>query len=256
MTSTSRLAGVLGVVLALAGALSACSPSADPSAAAPAESATAVDAAAATDEAGYPLAPSAAAKTPCPDDGERLPLSGACRGRAHAYLTPDASTSTDAPAGCEWMIDEVWFAGDVMLYRGLQCGANRVKLDYAGGAKAAEISYVSAALHPAAVPTEEDDHKPILRVATYYQDDDFRLKETIGSDADIATCEIRPAGPGYPDGAKVIAPKTSGANCGGYALSDDKDNFWLVRGEWVFAFMLPKGERDIDPSSFTVVTPQ
>lgn len=206
----------------------------------------------------YPLAPSAAAKTPCADDGDRLPLSGVCRGRAVAYMDVDDSTPMDAPAGCEWEVNEVWFAGDVLLYRALTCGEKHVALEYAGGAHAAELSYTASALHPEAVqdPNDIEAHHPIVRIASYWKDDDFRLKETIGSDADIAQCEIRAAGPGYPTGAKVIAPKVAGADCGGYALSETADNFWLVGKEWVFTFMLPKGARDIDPGSFKVVTPQ
>jgi hypothetical protein len=173
-------------------------------------------------------------------------------------MTPDDSTPMEAPAGCEWAVSEVWFGGDVMLYRALACGEKKVALEYAGGAHAAELSYTSSVLHPEAVadPADIEAHKPIIRVATYFKDDDARLKETIGSDAAIAKCEIRAAGAGYPEGAKVIAPKAAGADCGLYAVSDKTDNFWVVREAYVFAFSLPKGARDIDPSSFTVVTPQ
>lgn len=199
------------------------------------------------------------ADLPCPDDGERLPLSGVCRGRAVAYMAMD-ELAHDAPAGCEWETDETPFADQVMLYRALACDGEHVALDYAGGAHAAELSYIASPLHPEAVPDPDDPmaHRPIVRVAAYYKNDDWRLKETIGSDAAIAKCEIRPAGPGYPESAKVIAPKIAGADCGLYAVSADPaapDNFWIVREDWVYAFSLPKGPRDIDPASFTVVTP-
>ncbi len=258
-----RLAAAL-ICACLAAALAACSGpklqgEASPPAAAPNAATTETPAASATQDAdGYPLAPSYAAKTPCADDGPRFPLSGVCVGRATSYMTPDDSTPMDAPDGCEWAVNEVWFGGDVMLYRALKCGEKKVALEYAGGAHAAELSYISSALHPEAAPDPNDPmaNHPIVRVATYFETDDFRLKETIGSDANIAKCEIRAAGKGYPDGAKVIAPKAPGADCGGYALSDKADNFWVVGKEWVFTFMLPKGGRDIDPSSFVVVKPQ
>ena len=203
----------------------------------------------------YPLAPSAGEA--CPDDGERLPLSGVCRGRAVNYMELDDATPVTAPEGCDWTVNETWFGGEVMLYRAIVCGDKKVDLEYAGGAHAAELSYKSSVLHPEAVPDPNDieANHPIVRVATYWKDDDWRLKETIGSDANIARCEIRPAGPGYPTGAKVIAPKVDGADCGGYALSDTADNFWIVRPDYVYAFMLPKSERDIDPGSFVAVTP-
>lgn len=203
------------------------------------------------------LAPSYVAKTPCADDGPRLPLSGVCASRATSYMEPD-SAEGDPPAGCEWTTKETPFADQVLLYRALTCGAKTVNLEYAGGAHAAELSYTSSALHPDAVPDPADPmaHNPIIRVSTYWDNDDWRLKETIGSDANIAKCEIRAAGKGYPESAKVIAPKTPGADCGGYALSDTADNFWIVRKEWVYAFSLPKGAHDIDPATLTILTPQ
>lgn len=209
----------------------------------------------APDAVAYPKAPSA--DLPCPGDGPRLPLSGVCASRATAYMEPD-SAEPAAPDGCEWTVKETPFADQVLLYRALTCGAKTVELEYAGGAHAAELSYISSALHPDAVPDPNDPMAmhPIVRVATYYKDDDWRLKETIGSDANIAQCEIRPAGPGYPASAKVIAPKTAGADCGRFALSDTADNFWLVRQDWVFAFTLPKGAHDIDPATLTIIAPQ
>lgn len=201
-----------------------------------------------------PLAPSYVANTPCPDDGPRLPLSGVCAIRATAYMEPD-SAEPEAPAGCEWTTKETPFADQVLLYRALTCGDKTVNLEYAGGAHAAELSYTSSALHPDAVPGP-DEIKPIVRVATYFKDDNWRLIETIGSDANIATCEIRPAGGGYPKSAKKIAPKTPGADCGLYADSKTSDNFWIVRKDWVYAFTLPVGHHDIDPATLTIVAPQ
>lgn len=200
------------------------------------------------------LAPSYVAKAPCADDGERFPLSGVCIGRATAYMEPD-SAEPEAPAGCEWKTQETPFSDQVLLYRALDCGKEKVALEYAGGAHAAELSYISSALNPTAVPGP-DEVKPIIRVATYFKDDSWRLIETIGSDANIAKCEIRPAGAGYPASAKVIAPKTPGADCGLYALSDTSDNFWIVRKDWVYAFTLPPGHHDIDPATFTILAPQ
>lgn len=218
----------------------------------------AADATQANDANDYPLAPSAVAKTPCADDGARMPLSGVCAGRAVAYMPTD-SVEPEAPAGCEWNAKEVWFGGDVMLYRGLDCGEKKTELEYAGGAHAAELSYISSALHAEAVPDAADPmaHKPIVRVATIWEDsDEGRIKESIGSDTAIAACEIKPAGAGYPEAAKAITARQPGADCGLYAMSETSKSFWLVRGEWTYAFTLPAGARDIDPASFVVVTPQ
>lgn len=102
-----------------------------------------------------PLAPSFVAKTPCPDDGPRLPLSGVCSSRAISYMEPD-SAEAEAPAGCEWTVNETPFADQVLLYRALACGPKTVALEYAGGAHAAELSYTSSALHPEAAPDPND----------------------------------------------------------------------------------------------------
>lgn len=239
---------------AICALLAACSPSSAPAPEAPAPEAPAADPALAPELAGLTLAPSYVAKTPCPDDGPRFPLSGICTGRATPYMETDG-VEPAAPTGCEWKVQETPFADQVLLYRALACGEKKVALEYAGGAHAAELNYTASALHPEAVPGP-DAMKPIVRVATYFKDDAARLNETIGSDADIAKCEIRAAGAGYPASAKVIAPKTPGANCGAYALSDAQDNFWIVREAWVYTFMLPRGARDIDPASLTIVAPQ
>ncbi len=250
-------------VIALAAILAACGANAPVSDTAPqpahsGEPQAAAGETPAPDADAYPLAPSAIANTPCADDGARLPLSGVCASRAVAYMPTD-SVEPEAPAGCAWNAKEVWFGGDVMLYRGLDCGEKKTVLDYAGGAHAAELSYISSALHPEAVPDAADPmaHKPIVRVATTWEDSDVgRIKESIGSDAAIAACEIKPAGAGYPETAKVIAPKQPGADCGLYATTETSKTFWLVRDEWTYAFTLPAGTRDIDPASFVVVTPQ
>lgn len=247
---------MLGAALAFA-ILAACSGSSTPAAPAPAAETPPPAPVAAVDPDAPALAPSYVAKTPCPDDGPRLPLSGVCAGRATSYMETD-SAEGDAPAGCEWTVNETPFADQVLLYRALSCGEKNVALDYAGGAHAAELSYKASALHAEAVPDASDPmaSHPIVRVATYETNDDFRLKETIGSDANIARCEIRAAGKGYPASAKVIAPKAPGADCGLYAISDAADNFWIVRKDWVYAFMLPKGARDIDPATLTIMAPQ
>lgn len=231
----------------------AATPAADASAPPPAS-----DPAPAPEADAYPLAPSAAAKTPCADDGERFPMSGVCAGRAVAYMPTD-SVEPEAPAGCTWNAKEVWFGGDVMLYRGLDCGEKKTVLDYAGGAHAAELSYTASALHPDAVPNPADPmaSNPIIRVATSFEGKpEGRIRESIGSDANIAKCEIKAAGAGFPETAKVIVPKVAGADCGAYAMTDTSSTFWLVRDEWTYAFTLPKGAHDVDPASFVVVTPQ
>lgn len=196
-----------------------------------------------------PIAPST--DEPCPDEGPRLPISGACKGRAVNFVIDPTELMMDAPDGCHWEMTEVPFVMDAMLFRALNCEGTVTALDYAGGAHAAELSYLRSAYG-----REAAEGTIAVRVATWWDSEDWRLLETIPEESRDA-CEILPAGPGYPASAKVIAakPGAEGADCGRFVRGGETDNFWIVREEYVYAFTLPEGPRDLDPASFVVVTP-
>ena len=94
------------------------------------------------------LAASSAAGNSCPDDGLRLPQTGVCQGRALAYLDdPKGAREPSLPAGCTWTVNETMLPGDeALLYRAATCKGVTTKLDYAGGAHSAEISYETSAV--------------------------------------------------------------------------------------------------------------
>ncbi len=195
------------------------------------------------------LAPSAG--EPCADDGRRLPISGVCQGRAVNFVPEMNQLIMDAPEGCEWVMTEADFGMDALLFRALSCDGITTLLDYGGGAHAAELTYAVSPLYGKSM-TEQ----VAVRVATYWDNDDWRLLETIPEEGREA-CEIRPAGEGYPASARVIAakPGAEDADCGFYARGGKTDNFWIVREDYVYAFTLPKGERDLDPASLVVIEP-
>ena len=191
----------------------------------------------------------------CPDEGPRLPLSRICAGRAINYIQPSDDAQIEAPENCRWEIKELPFGPDVMLYRALSCKDTKTMLTYSGGANAAEFHYASSVLSGA-----EDARSFAVRVQPEVDGQpDFRLVATFTAleGVDPANCEIVNAGDAYPLGARQIQARldSPGAYCGEFAASDLRDVFWLAQDGYVFAFVLPKGMRDIDPVSFTLVKP-
>ncbi len=181
----------------------------------------------------------------------RLPISGQCVG-AVDYDTLPKFIVDQEPVGCAWVNTEADFADKALRFRALGCSDAMTTLDYGGGARAAELTYVMSASHG-----EAFKDKVAVRLMEYWQDDTFRLKETIPEES-ADQCEIRPAGEGYPTTALVIAAKADypTADCGAYAVGGETDNFWVVGKELVMAFSLPSDGWDIDPTSFELVTPQ
>ncbi|GGD07747.1 hypothetical protein [Aquisalinus flavus] len=198
--------------------------------------------------------PAPSAFVPCADETRwRLPISGRCVGVVDYDALPSKVAAVDYP-GCTWVNTEADFGVDALLFRALGCSDQTTELDYGGGAHAAELTY-------AVSPAYGDIHlgHVAVRIATYWGDDEFRLRETIPEET-MDACEIRPAGEGYPGGAMVIAPRADApsADCGLYAQGTDYDTFWMVSPDkdYVYAVSLPAEGWDIDPFSFEVVTPE
>jgi hypothetical protein len=197
--------------------------------------------------------PAPSALLTCPEETEyRLPISGRCVGVVDYDSLPPRIAATEFP-GCGWVYTEADFGSEALVFRAMGCSDQVTTLDYGGGAHAAELIYAVSAPYG----DELKDHVAV-RIATYWGDDTFRLRETIpdeGADA----CQILPAGESYPDGAMIIVPMgdTPAETCGNYAVSDAFDNFWLVSADkaFVYAFSLPVAGWDIDPFSFERVTP-
>lgn len=208
-----------------------------------------------------PARPAAAAHS-CADDGDRLPLTGLCTGRAVNYLAMDASASPPAPDGCSWQVMETQMPDGVLLYRGLKCEAGETKLEFAGGAGRGELRLVSSAYlgkidePPAYVlvyPVEGDARQGVT----------VRARQAIADPAEAARCSARPArGQGWPRDALVVdgaggATQTGPRSaCGDLGANDELAAFWRVSQGHGWYFQMGQADMEIDPGSFTLMTKQ
>lgn len=198
----------------------------------------------------------------CADDGERLPLTGLCAGRAVKYLNMDASASPPAADGCEWKVMETEMPDGVLLYRGLQCDAGQTKLEFSGGAQRGELKLVSSAYlgkidePPAYVlvyPIEGDARRGVTALA----------REEIKDAAEATQCSARHGkGKGWPSDALVVdipggeaqpAPRSA---CGDLGVNDELAAFWRVSEGYGWFFQMGQADMEIDPGSFTLMTKQ
>ncbi len=202
----------------------------------------------------------------CPDDGGRLAITGICSGRAVAYLNVADGAVPEAPEGCDWVVQETRFAGDVLLYRATKCGSKTTRLAYAGGAGLAELSYDTAAYGDAenalkgevlvrvAGLDSSDKTAALLRVA----------RDAIDAPAEKAKCSVRNARiDGWPADALVVdvsaeeaakaPPDEPRTACGPFGLDEDSTTYWRVFQGHSWFFQLGQDALQIDPGSFTLM---
>jgi hypothetical protein len=199
----------------------------------------------------------------CPDDGPRLPETGVCAGRVHAYLTPaEGATDPTLPEGCSWSVNETKLPGDeALLYRAAACNGVKTKLAFAGGAHSASISYETSALGGDAAKGRE-----LIRLFGVDPDPQGALKAAIAElPADErAVCGIEPAGiDGWPKDALVIRPNAAARAtaqdgplpaCGPFGVDEDAATYWRIRQGYAWYFNLPQDQLDFDPASITVIS--
>lgn len=208
-------------------------------------------------------APGKVAEQSCADDGERLALTGLCKGRALNYLNMDASASPEAPDGCEWQVMEAALpAEEVLLYRGLVCGDKAVSIEVAAGAERAEIKITKAAMMG-------EIAEPLLIGYMYTAEGDpakavtQRARSVIQNPAEAAKCNARPAGnEGWPKDAMVVDTDPNGSNtadgspvavCGDLGYFDEGYRFWRVTQGYALFFDFGQDFAEIDPGSLTIV---
>lgn len=204
-----------------------------------------------------------AVETSCADDGERLKLTGLCKGRAVNYLNIETGRSPDAPDGCEWQVLESQMPADeVLLYQGLVCGTKAVQIEVAGGAHRAELQIVKTAyLASPAEPwtigylytAEGDPAKAVTE----------RARSVIENAAEAAKCHARPAKVAeWPSDAMVVDTDPKGSStpdgsaavvCGELGYSDDANKFWRVSQGYAWFFDFGQDLVEIDPGSFTIM---
>jgi hypothetical protein len=141
---------------------------------------------------------------------------------------------------------------EALLYRAATCGGVETTLAYAGGARRAELSYQSSAVHG-------DAARGRVVVALYGTDPDPQgaLNAAIAelSVRDRGSCQIVPAErEGWPADALLIAPSAMArarlfegrpvVACGPLGIDETKVSYWRVRQG--FAWFFDLGDRDPD----------
>ncbi len=204
-----------------------------------------------------------AAEGSCADDGDKLKLTGLCKGRAVNIINMEASASPEAPDGCEWQVMETQMpAGEVLLYRGLVCGDKSAKLALAGGANRAELQMTDSAMQGkleapwtiAYLYTAEGDPAKAITM---------RAREVIEDPVEAAKCNARPAGiEGWPSDAMVVDTDPKGSNtedgspvavCGDLGYFDEGYRFWRAAQGYAMFFDFGQDLAEIDPASLTIV---
>lgn len=199
----------------------------------------------------------------CADDGERLKLTGLCKGRAVNYMNMDASASPEAADGCEWQVMEAALPADeVLLYRGLVCGTKTAELEVAAGAERAELKLVKSAM-------SDEMPEPFTIGYMYTAEGDpaqaitQRARSVIEDLAEAAKCNARPAGiEGWPKDAMVVDTDPKGSTsadgdpvavCGDLGYFDEGFRFWRAAQGYAWFFDFGQDYAEIDPGSLTIV---
>lgn len=209
-------------------------------------------------------APDQAADASCADDGERLKLTGLCKGRAVNYLSDKINSSIEPPEGCEWQVLEAQLpAEEVLLYHGLVCGDKKVELQVAGGAERAELQIVKTAFMGG------DNSEPWTIGYMYTAEGDpakavtDRARSVIEDPAEAAKCNARPAkNESWPSDAMVVDTDPNGSSsedgspvavCGDLGYFDEGNRYWRVSQGYAWFFDFGQDMVEIDPGSFTIM---
>lgn len=235
----------------------------------------------ATDKAGKTTA-----EASCPDDGPRLPGTGLCQGRVANYFDPArlSGAQDDLPEGCSYVINETMTPdpNEAILYNAMSCKGKTTKLEFSAGARSASLSWGVSGFFEN-VPTGGAEGSERVRMFSLQDVADPKAmildmakataKEEKVPAAEIAACEVRPAGGSFPADAFIVdvndaykkanklgpydkGPKDDpGAGvygaCGPYGVTDSA-RFWMIRDG--YAWFVDQGQDlpDFDATSLTV----
>lgn len=202
----------------------------------------------------------------CADDGDRLPVTGLCAGRAVNHLDIVARELPDAPEGCRWVVQETPFAGQVLLYRALRCGDRTTRLAFAGGAGLAELSYDTIAWGD---DQQLSKGQVLVRVGRSDKSDPTAAllattRAAIETPAERAGCSVRNARiDGWPADALVVDVSAAEAAreppdgprfaCGPFGFNGDESSYWRVFQGHSWFFQLGQDLEQIDAASFTLM---
>lgn len=202
----------------------------------------------------------------CADDGERLPKTNICVGRAVNYLNISEGAAPDLPENCSWEVNETeMIGGDFLLYLAAKCDGKKSKLGFSAGAGFADLNLEWSAL--ANLPLPET---VLIRVTGANID---RPHENLLAHAiramdnkdEAVNCHVRPAEiDGWPQDALVVDNNDSAAPttqtepysaCGQFGFDQENTSYWRVFQGFSWWFQLTQDAyHDIDPRSLTVIT--
>jgi hypothetical protein len=225
------------------------------------------------------------AEATCPDDGPRLPRTGFCQGRAANYCDPErlVRSSGELPERCMMVVNETTTPDpdQAILYNALRCGDKTTKLAFSAGARGASLGRETSGYFEQ-VPAAGEDGWEAVRLFPLDGVADPKAmileiakraaaEEKVGV-AEIAACEVRPAGEGFPADAVLIdvndAYKKKNklgaydavkdgpgaglyAACGSFGITDGAD-FWMIRDGYAWHVRQGHDLPDFDAGSLTV----
>lgn len=225
------------------------------------------------------------AEATCPDDGPRLPGTGLCQGRAANYFDPArlSAASGDLPEGCSYVINETMTPDpdEAILYSALSCKGRTTQLEMSAGAGSASLGRVTSGFFEQ-VPEAGAEGWEVVRLFRLEGVADPKAKileiakgnaaeEKIDA-AELAACEVRAAGEGFPADALLVDvndaykkekklgshdPETDGpsagvyAACGSYGVTDAVD-FWMIRDGYLWFVRQGQDLPDFAAGSLTV----
>ncbi len=210
-----------------------------------------------------PAGPAATVDEPCADDGPRFPITHLCVGRSVNYLDTDNFMVIEAPADCEWVMQESAMPGDdeALIYRALKCKGVTTTLELHGGAHSAALGYAKSALFGDPAP----EHEPVRMFPTDPADPQKAIRDLFETipEAERASCEIQPAGmDGWPKDALVIRPNEAArakfpkdeplATCGPFGVDEDSQTFWRISQGFAWFVELGQDTPDFDAGSITI----
>lgn len=227
-----------------------------------------------------------ASATGCEAGAAKLAVTGLCPAQALAAITPARVTAMtgELPEGCSYTVAETATpdANEAILYRALSCKGKTTQLEFSAGARSAAMGYGVSGFFDN-VPKMGEEGADLVRL--------FRLdgaadpkamiltmaKATATEEkapaAEIAACELRAAGEGFPADALVVdvndayqkskklgrydgGPKDDPgtgvyAACGSYGFTDARV-FWMIRDGYAWFVNQGQDIPDFDAGSLTV----
>lgn len=226
------------------------------------------------------------AETSCPDDGPRLPGTGLCQGRVANYFDPArlGAAARDLPEGCAFIINETMTPdpAEAILYNALSCNGKTTKLEFSAGARSASLGWGVSGFFEN-VPTAGEEGSDLVRLfplegvadpkAMILDMAKATATEEKAKPAEVAACELRPAGENFPADAFVVdvndaykkanklgqydaGPKDDPSTgvygaCGSYGVTDARV-FWMIRDGYAWFVNQGQDLPDFDAGSLTV----